>query len=61
MGLRLGEANALGNIGLIYKGKGEKEKALKHYENALKIFTEIGAKREIEITERNIQRLVKSE
>lgn len=61
IGFREGEASDLDNIGVIYQIKGENDKALRLYEDALKIFKEIGAEREIEITERNIQRLLKTE
>lgn len=37
-----GKAAALGNIGLIYSGKGELDKALKYFQDGLKIHREIG-------------------
>ena len=39
-----GKASGLGNIGLIYRDKGELDKALKYLEDALKINREIGYK-----------------
>lgn len=57
IGNKEGEAQALGNIGLIYDTKGDIDKALDFLNQALAIFKEIGAQREIEIVERNIKRL----
>lgn len=37
-----GEASDLNNIGLVYRAKGELDKALENYEEALKIDQEIG-------------------
>jgi len=37
IGYKQGEASDLGNIGLIYKAKGDLDKALKFYEEALEI------------------------
>jgi tetratricopeptide (TPR) repeat protein len=36
------QATALGNLGIVYRQKGELEKALEHYQKALKIHKEIG-------------------
>ena len=44
IGYKQGEANDLGNIGLIYRDKGEPEEALKYLQKALKIDREIGYK-----------------
>jgi tetratricopeptide (TPR) repeat protein len=41
-GYRQGEGIALGNIGVVYKAKGEFGKALKYYEEALVIDREVG-------------------
>lgn len=42
IGYKKGEADQLGNIGLIYHGKGELDIALKYHEDALKIDRDIG-------------------
>jgi tetratricopeptide (TPR) repeat protein len=44
IGYRQGEANQLGNIGLIYKNKGDLDNALKYHSDALVIHREIGYK-----------------
>ena len=59
IGNREGEANALGNIGNVYWVKGELDKALKHYQQALKIFEEIGAVEGIKSAKYNISKLEK--
>lgn len=51
------EAQDLSNIGLIYYLKGKKDKALDYLNQALEIYKQIGAKREIKQTERDIQAL----
>lgn len=50
-----GEASARSSLGLIFKNRGEKEKALRYFEEALEIFTQIGAQREAEEAKRGIQ------
>ena len=57
IGIKEGEATDLSNIGLIFETHGEKERALKYFEDALKIFTEIGEQKGIEQTKENIKRL----
>ena len=51
-----GLAASLGNMGNVYLEKGEQEKALKHYEQALAIFEQIGAQLQIDTVRRNIER-----
>lgn len=51
------EALDLSNIGLIYHIKGNKDKALDYLNQALAIFKQIGAPREIEQTKKDIQLL----
>ena len=43
IGYKQGEANQLGNIGLIYRDKGELDEALKYLQEALEIFMEINS------------------
>jgi tetratricopeptide (TPR) repeat protein len=57
IGYKQGEANSLGNIGLIYEAKGDLDQALKYLNEALKIFEEIGMTVQIEQTKRNIERI----
>ncbi|MBU7046650.1 MAG: tetratricopeptide repeat protein [Theionarchaea archaeon] len=42
IGYRQGEASILGNIGIIYKNKGDLDEALKNHKAALNIHREIG-------------------
>ncbi|HEX9912114.1 MAG TPA: tetratricopeptide repeat protein, partial [candidate division Zixibacteria bacterium] len=44
MGNKEGEAAALGNLGNVYKLSGKLDKAIKNYEDALKIYEGIGNK-----------------
>ncbi len=57
VGNRQGEAAALGNIGLIYKARGELDKALENMLGALAIFMDIGMSREAGIVGGNLARL----
>lgn len=52
-----GEASALSSIALIFMNRGDNEKAYKYFEDALRIFTNIGSQREIEMTKDNLVRL----
>jgi tetratricopeptide (TPR) repeat protein len=54
-----GEAFALCSLGRISENRGKWRKALRYFERALEIFTQIGAQKEIKITKRNIQELKK--
>ena len=57
IGNKEGEARQLGNIGIIYVGKSDKEKPLNYFKQALEIFKQIGAKKEIEVIEKWIKSL----
>jgi tetratricopeptide (TPR) repeat protein len=52
-----GEAIACNHLGLIFKHRGEKKKALRYYQDAVGLFTQIGSQMGIENTRRNIQEL----
>ncbi|MEG4252237.1 CHAT domain-containing tetratricopeptide repeat protein [Microcoleus sp. Pol10D4] len=45
VGYRLGEATTLNNIGLVYSGLGEKQKALEYYNQSLPLFRAVGNRR----------------
>jgi tetratricopeptide (TPR) repeat protein len=47
----------LNNIGNVYYLKGDLDQALKYYNEALKIFEEIGMTKEIGIVRGNIERI----
>lgn len=49
------KAICLGNIGLVYSDLGKPEEALKQYNQALEIFKQIQANREIEMVKKNIE------
>jgi tetratricopeptide (TPR) repeat protein len=51
------EALDLSNLGLMYHIKGNKEKALDYLNQALAIYKQIGAKKEIAQTQRDIKML----
>jgi DNA repair protein RadC len=57
IGYKEGEANQLDNIGVIYGTKGDLDQALKYYNEALKIFEEIGMTKQIGIVKGNIERI----
>ncbi len=59
IGNRQGEANSLGNIGLIYKAWGELDKALECLLQVHAIFSDIGARPEVARTLRNLAKLDK--
>jgi tetratricopeptide (TPR) repeat protein len=44
IGFRQGEANSLGNIGVIYQDRGDLDQALKYHREALEINKQIGHK-----------------
>ncbi len=52
---RLGEARALANMGVVYRDRGERDKALEWLRQSLAIFEEIGAGLHIEKTRRIIE------
>lgn len=54
---KISETLDLSNLGLMYHLKGNKDKALDYLNQALKIYKQIGAKKEIEETKRDIQML----
>ena len=55
IGHEQGIANQLGNIGLIYRGLGKPDEALKYLKEALEIFKRIGSQPQIEMTLKNIE------
>lgn len=50
-------ASTIGNIGLIYKGKGDLDEALRYLEQALKIFREMGSKGGVKTAAENIKQI----
>jgi len=53
----MGEATGMVNIGIIYRKTGELEKAMEYQRGALKIFSALGARKQMEICRANIAKI----